>query len=307
MKRMESIETIDWTHDAARARLVPMTHTHTRSAAFAALHRAPTGFVMPNAWDAGSALVLAAAGFPAIATTSAGIAFSLGRQDYAVSDARLGVSREEMFLRMGEIAAAVALPVNGDLEAGYGDTPEAVAATVRLAIEAGLAGGNIEDKRPRAGLYDESLAALRIVAAREAIDACGSAFVLTARTDALQDTSAGAIATAVRRANRYREAGADCLFAPGPSDLATVRTLVKEIAGPLNVVMGLGTAEGNARELIAAGVQRISLGGSIARAALGFVRRCAEELRDAGTISYAAGQIPQGELNALFARAREMR
>lgn len=282
-----------------------MSHIQSRTAAFAALHRAPTGFVMPNAWDAGSALVLAAAGFPALATTSAGIAFSRGLQDYAVSDPRLGVSREEMFARMREIADAVPVPVNGDLEAGYGDSPEEVAATVRLAIEVGLAGGNIEDKQPGAGFYDESLAVERIAAARAAIDACRSAFVLTARTDALQGAAPEALAAAIRRANRYREAGADCLFAPGPSDVATVQVLVKEIAGPLNVVMGLGTAKGNARDLLAVGVQRISLGGSIARAALGFVRRCAEELRDVGTIGFAAGQIAQGELNALFAEARE--
>jgi 2-methylisocitrate lyase-like PEP mutase family enzyme len=259
---------------------------------------------MPNAWDVGSALVLASAGFRALATTSAGIAFSLGKQDYAVGDARLAVSRDEMFARMREIADAVPVPVNGDLEAGYGDSPEAVAETIGLAIDAGLAGGNIEDKRPRAGLYDESLAAERIRAAREAIDSRGSRFVLTARTDAFQSDSPAALADAIRRANRYREAGAACLFAPGPSDLETVRTLVKEFAGPLNVVMGLGTAQGNANDLLAAGVARISLGGSIARSALGFVRRCAEELREAGSLTFAQAQIPQAELNALFARAR---
>jgi len=280
-----------------------MPRSDSRAAAFADLHHARPGFVMPNAWDAGSALVLASAGFRAIATTSAGIAFSHGKQDYQVGDARLAVSRDEMLARMREIADAVLLPVNGDLEAGYGDSPEAVADTIGLAIDAGLAGGNIEDKRPRADLYDESLAVERIRAAREAIDRSRSRFVLTARTDALQSGSAAALADAIRRANRYREAGADCLFAPGPSDLEAVRILVKEIDGPLNVVMGLGTAQGNTRDLLAAGVARISLGGSIARSALGFVRRCAEELRDRGTITFAAMQIPQAELNALFARA----
>jgi 2-methylisocitrate lyase-like PEP mutase family enzyme len=281
-----------------------MPRADSRAAAFSDLHRTRPGFVMPNAWDAGSALVLASAGFRAIATTSAGIAFSLGKQDYQVGDARLAVSRDEMFARMREIADAVPLPVNGDLEAGYGDSPEAVAETIGLAIDAGLAGGNIEDRRPRAELYDEPLAVERIRAAREAIDARGSRFVLTARTDAFQLDSSSALADAIRRANRYREAGADCLFAPGPSDVETVRTLVKEIDGPLNVVMGLGTAQGNANDLLAAGVARISLGGSIARAALGFVRRCAEELREAGTIRFAEMQIPQSELNALFAHSR---
>lgn len=272
--------------------------------AFAALHRSRPGFIMPNAWDVGSALVLAAAGFPAIGTTSAGIAFSLGRQDYAVTDARLGVSREEMLKRMAEIASAVHVPVNGDLEAGYGDTPETVAATVRAAIEAGLAGGNIEDKKPlEPQLYDPALAAERIRAAREAIDAMKSDFVLTARSDAIQWSGNG-LPEAIERSNRYREAGADCLFTPGVSDAASIATLVREIDGPLNMVMGLGTAEGNAHEWLAAGVQRVSLGGSIARAALGFVRRSAREVLDKGTISFAETQIPHSELNALFARHR---
>jgi 2-methylisocitrate lyase-like PEP mutase family enzyme len=271
--------------------------------AFRALHSAKPGFIMPNAWDAGSAIVLAAAGFPAIATTSAGIAFSLGRQDYS-DNANLAVSREEMFVRIGEIARAVDAPVNGDLEAGYGERPEDVAATIRLAIECGLAGGNIEDKKPHeASLYEEALAVERIVAAREAIDAMKSAFVLTARTDAIVWSEEG-LAAAIRRSNRFREAGADCLFTPGVSDMASIALLVREIDGPLNMVMGLGDAAGDARAWLAAGVQRISLGGSIARAALGFVRRAAEELRDKGTITFAEGQLSHTELNHLFAQHR---
>jgi 2-methylisocitrate lyase-like PEP mutase family enzyme len=271
---------------------------------FASLHRVQPGFIMPNAWDAGSALVLAAAGFPAIGTTSAGIAFALGKQDYAVTSSRLAVSRNEMFERMAGIASAVGVPVNGDLEAGYGDDPDAVAATVRAAIEAGLAGGNIEDKKPlEAGLYDEALAIERIRAARETIDAMKSKFVLTARCDAIQWSGNG-LAEAIARSNRYREAGADCLFTPGASDMASIATLVREIDGPLNMVMGLGTTEGNAREWLAAGVQRVSLGGTFARAALGFIRQAAQELRDKGTISFAEIQMSHAELNALFARTR---
>jgi 2-methylisocitrate lyase-like PEP mutase family enzyme len=271
---------------------------------FYALHLKKPGFVMPNAWDAGSARVLEDAGFAAIATTSAGIAFSLGRQDYAVSGAGLAVPREAMFARMREIAAAVRIPVNGDLEAGWGDAPEDVAATIRLAIDAGLAGGNIEDKKPLASsLYDEALAVERIRAARAVIDAAKSRFVLTARSDAILWSDDG-IAAAIRRSNLYREAGADCLYTPGVSDLASIAHLAREIDGPLNMVMGLGNASGNTREWLDAGVQRISLGGSIARAALGFVRRAAQELRETGTIGFAEGQIPQGELNALFARSK---
>jgi 2-methylisocitrate lyase-like PEP mutase family enzyme len=272
---------------------------------FFALHQSTPGFIMPNAWDAGSAIILAAEGFKAIATTSAGIAFALGRQDYQVNEPRLGVSRAETFARMREIAEAVSVPVNGDLEAGYGDLPEDVADTIGQAIESGLAGGNIEDKPAfKTALYDEVLAVQRIVAARERIDALGNDFVLTARTDAFQAAPDDALRTAIRRANLFLEAGANCVFAPGPSDIETVTTLVKEIAGPINVVMGLGTAAGNAHALISAGVQRVSLGGSIARSALEFVRQAARELRDRGTIQFSNEQIAQSDLNALFASAR---
>ena len=261
------------------------------------------GFIMPNAWDAGSAIVLESVGFKAIATTSAGIAFSLGRQDYHVADRRFAVSRDEMFKCMQAIASAVELPVNGDLEAGYGDRPEDVAQTIEDAIAAGLAGGNIEDKRPLANeLYDETLAVERMIAARERISALKSSFVLTGRTDAFAVLKEGAAAVAIKRSNLLLEAGADCAYTPGPGDLATHAMLVKEIAGPLNVVMGLGNIAGNAHALIDAGVKRVSLGGSIARSALGFLRDSACEIRDRGTLSFLDRSIGLGELNALFAR-----
>jgi 2-methylisocitrate lyase-like PEP mutase family enzyme len=271
---------------------------------FTTLHAERPGFIMPNAWDAGSAAVLAAAGFKAIATTSAGIAFSLGKQDYGISHPSLSVSREEMFDRVRQIVDTVPIPVSGDLEAGYGDRPEDVAETIAMAIDAGLAGANIEDKKPQENsLYDEALAIERIAAAREVIAKRGVPFILTARTDVFLQPG-GKPADAIRRANLFRSAGADCLYAPGPSDLATSQLLVREIDGPINVVIGLGSAKANARELLASGVQRISLGGSIARSALGFVRRCAQELIDEGTIRFAETQIGQSELNALFARSR---
>jgi 2-methylisocitrate lyase-like PEP mutase family enzyme len=267
---------------------------------FRALHQ--NGFILPNAWDAGSARVLAAEGFKAIGTTSAGIAFAMGRQDHQVTDARLSVTREDMFARIAEIVEAVSVPVSADLEAGFGDAPEAVAETVRMAIAGGLAGGNIEDKIPFSDeVYDETLAVERIAAARAAIDAVGGMFVLNARTDVLLLRQPDALATGIRRANLFLRNGADCVFTPGPIDLETVRTLANEIEGPLNVVVGLTGAEGNARELIAAGARRISVGGSIARAALACVRRCARELREQGTFTYAAHQIAQSDLNALFA------
>lgn len=276
--------------------------------AFKALHAAPGGFIMPNAWDGGSAAVLAAAGFKAIATTSAGIAFSLGKQDYYISDTALAVTREEMFDRIREIVEAVRIPVSADLEAGYGEGPDDVARSIAWAMDAGLAGANIEDKNPlEEALYDEDRAVERIAAARASIDSCGGAFVLTARTDAMQFGPAGALAEGIRRLNRYREAGADCLYAPGASDLPTVRTLVREVDGPINMVMGLGNAVGSAHEYLAAGVRRISLGGSIARAALAFIDRCAVELIGPGTVGFAAGQMSHIQLNALMARSRSGR
>ncbi len=264
---------------------------------FRELHNAKTGFVMPNAWDAGSAVLLADAGFSAIATTSAGIAFSLGKGDHTLPDGAPAVSREQMFERIQQITEASGVPVSGDLEDGYGARPEAVADTIRLAREAGLAGGNIEDYDGRS-LYDESLSVERIQAAREA---AGPDFVLTARTDGQLLASPTPLADSIQRANLYREAGADCLYVPGVNDLDAIATLVKEIDGPVNVVMGLGSSTLTTHDLFAAGVQRISLGGSIARAALAFVRAAAQELQTAGTMNFAAGQIPQAELNQLFA------
>ncbi|TDD59858.1 isocitrate lyase/phosphoenolpyruvate mutase family protein [Kribbella antibiotica] len=268
---------------------------------FRALHEAPTGFVMPNAWDAGSAVLLAAAGFSAIATTSAGIAFSLAKGDHTLPDGAPSVSRDDMFERMEQIAAAVAVPVSGDLEDGYGAAPARVAETITLARAAGLAGGNIEDYDGH-DLYDVELAVDRIVAAREA---AGPDFVLTARTDGQLLRTPTSLADSIDRANRFRAAGADCLYVPGVNDLDTISTIVREVDGPVNVVIGLGSSTLTVPDLLAAGVQRISLGGSIARAALGFIRRSAEELATHGTIGFAKDQIPQGELNELFARRRE--
>lgn len=276
-----------------------------RGRAFLDLHQAAHGFVMPNAWDAGSAVLLASEGFAAIGTTSAGIAFSLGRPDYNVRNSRAAVGRDDMLAADRRITSAVALPVNANLEAGYGDMPEHVAETVRLAMEAGAAGGNIEDTDAAHGrLFDEPQAVARIAAARAAIDAAGGGFVLNARTDAfLLPGSGEPLQVAIRRANLYLAAGAHCVFTPGVTDPARVRTLAQEIAGPLNLVIGLNEAGSSAFDLLDAGARRISVGGSIARSALGLVRRSARELRERGTTTYAGSQIPQGELNALFESA----
>jgi 2-methylisocitrate lyase-like PEP mutase family enzyme len=274
-----------------------------RGSSFLDLHRADRGFVMPNAWDAGSAVILASEDFQAIGSTSAGVAFSLGKPDYNVRNAQVAVTRDEMLDAIRRIASSVSVPVNADMESGYGDTPEQVADTVRLAIAAGAAGCNIEDvDLATGGLYDEEVAIARIAAARGAIEASGQPFVLTARTDAFLHGGDKGVHLAVQRGNRFLEAGADCVFTPGVADVARARTLAREIAGPLNLVVGLNEASSSAPALIDAGVKRISVGGSIARSVLGLVRRSARELRELGTVSYASEQIPQPELNALYER-----
>lgn len=262
------------------------------------LHGRDGIFLMPNAWDAGSARMLSAFGFPAIATTSAGIAFSLGLPDYEGA-----VSREAMIERIGQIAAAVDLPVSADLEAGYGAEPEQVGETIRLAIAAGVVGGNIEDftGERSAPLFGLDLAAERIRAAREAADASGVPFTLTARTDCYLAGVENPFAVAVERANRYREVGADCLFVPGVSDPDVIAALVKEIDGPLTVVMGLSGSTLSVSQLAELGVRRVTIGGSLARATYGLIRQAASEMKEQGSFSFAAQQIPDGELCRFFA------
>jgi 2-methylisocitrate lyase-like PEP mutase family enzyme len=273
--------------------------SHRKVSAFRRLHDARAGFVMPNAWDAGSAVVLADAGFAALATTSAGIAFSLGRADHALPRGATQIARETMMERVAQITAAVDLPVNGDLENGYGNQPEDVAETIRLGMQAGLAGANIEDFAGGT-LYDEELAVARIAAARDVIDSANSDFVLTARTDGRLLPVAASLDDCIRRLKRYREAGAECLYAPGVNDLDDLERLVNEVGAPLNVVAGLGDTRLTVPSLRSIGATRISLGGSIARAVLGFIREAAQELLGPGTLSFARNQIPQPELNALF-------
>jgi 2-methylisocitrate lyase-like PEP mutase family enzyme len=193
--------------------------------------------------------------------------------------------------------------VSADLEAGYGPAPEDVAETIRQAVAAGAVGGNIEDYTgdPRAPLFDPTLAAERIRAGRAAADASGIAFTLTGRADCYLVGHADPLRESIRRANHYRQAGADCLFVPGVSDAATIGTLVREIDGPINVVMGLRGAPLTMAELEALGVRRVSIGGSLARATFALVRRAAEEMRRAGTFGYAGDQIPDAELSRYFA------
>jgi 2-methylisocitrate lyase-like PEP mutase family enzyme len=264
---------------------------------FRKLHTNPGTFLAPNAWNAGSARMLEAAGFPALSTTSSGIALALGRPDY---EGRLG--RQEMMERIARIAGAVEVPVNADLENGYGPKPEDVAETIRQAVAAGVVGGNIEDYStdPRAPLFEIELAAARIRAAREAADQSGIPFMLTARTDVYISGQEKPMSEAVRRAKRYREAGADCIFVAGVSDKSTISALVREIGGPIAVGVGFGGQPLTARELATMGVKRISIGGSLARTTFALIRRAATEMAQEGTFSFASEQIPDAELSTFF-------
>ncbi|MCZ6647545.1 MAG: isocitrate lyase/phosphoenolpyruvate mutase family protein [SAR324 cluster bacterium] len=273
-----------------------------KAAAFRKLHEAPQAFILPNAWDIGSAVILAEAGFPAIASTSAGVAVAQGYPDGQQ------IGRDEMLAVVNRMVNKVAVPVSADLEAGYGMKPEDVADTVRRAIDAGAVGANFEDGT-RGGdqpLLDLSLNVERIRAAREAADAEDIPFVVNARTDgylvAGQDT-AEAFEESVRRANAYRAAGADCLFVPGKLKLESIRRLAEAIDGPLNVLGALSGYEApSLGELQAAGVKRVSIGGSLSLAVLAFVKRVAEQLRKDGAFGYAGEALSNAKMNELLRR-----
>ena len=273
--------------------------TVAKAEALRRLHTTGPMLVLPNAWDAGSARIFVAAGFPALASTSAGIAFSLG---YADGER---ISRADMVAAVGRITARVDVPVTADMEAGYGAGVDAMAETVRGVIGAGAVGMNLEDRREEGAgnLLDFSLAVARVRAAREAATAAGVPIVLNARTDAFHK---GALppdrqfAEAVRRGNAFREAGADSVFVPFVGDRDTIARLVKEIAAPLNVLGGVDAP--TLMELEQLGVRRVTFGSAPMRATLGLVRRMAREWKEKGTYgTLAAYGIPFEELQRFFA------
>ena len=268
---------------------------HQKAERFAALHRGPI-FVIPNPWDAGSARLLAGLGFQALATTSAGLAFGLGRRDGEGS-----VTRNEALTNAATIVAATDLPVSADLENGYGDRPEDAAETIRLAAGVGLVGGSIEDATGIAGspIYDFNLSVERVAAAAEAAHALPFPFTFVARAENFLHGVANLDDT-IRRLQAYEQAGADVLFAPGLPNLDAIRTVCASVAKPVNVVLGAKNTPYSIADLAAAGVGRVSTGSSFARAALGGLRDAALELLGPGTVTYLDNAIPYAEVTALM-------
>jgi 2-methylisocitrate lyase-like PEP mutase family enzyme len=257
--------------------------------AFQELHRRPGAFVIPNPWDAGSARILTAVGFEALATTSAGLAFSIGRRDSAAA-----LPRDAVLANARAIVEATDLPVSADLEDGFGADPSACAETIELAAGVGLVGGSIEDATGDGDdpIFDFSLAVERVAAAAEASRRLP--FVLTARAENflhgrpdLDDT--------IRRLQAFEAAGADVLYAPGLPGLDAIRTVCASVGRPVNVVMGLAGRTYSVADLQEAGVKRISVGGSFARAALGGLMRAAREVKEHGTFGYAESAMSARE------------
>ncbi len=270
---------------------------------FRALHKLPTtpgapiesagpgAFIIPNPWDAGSARILAGMGFEALATTSSGFAFTLGRLDGMVT-------REEVLAHCRAMAEAVDVPVAADLENCFGDDPKTVAETIRLAAATGIAGGSVEDSSgdDRHPIYDLALAVERVAAAVEAARALPFPFTLTARAENflhgrndLDDT--------IRRLQAFAESGADVLFAPGLPSLEAIRAVCKAVAPkPVNVLGGIQGLTFPVADLAAAGVRRISLGGSLTRAALGALMSAAREMKGKGTFTFVDQAAPSSEV-----------
>jgi 2-methylisocitrate lyase-like PEP mutase family enzyme len=271
-----------------------MSDQKSKATAFRALHARAGAFIIPNPWDAGTAKILTHLGFEALATTSAGLAFSLGRSDGAVSG-------EETLANAQAIVQATHLPVSADLEDGFGHAPEKAAETIRLAIGVGLVGGSIEDASGDSAkpIYDFNLAVERIAAAMEAVAAQDIPFILTARAENflherpdLDDT--------IKRLQAFEKAGADVLYAPGLPSLEAIREVCSALTRPVNVVAGLGGPAFSLQQLSDAGVKRVSVGSALSRAALGAFTRAATDMKETGSFEFARQAIPYAEINGLM-------
>jgi 2-methylisocitrate lyase-like PEP mutase family enzyme len=261
---------------------------------FRALHEREQTFIIPNPWNAGTARLLAHLGFEALATTSMGYAFSLGRLDGSLN-------RDETLDYAAEIVAATDLPVSADLENGFGDAPETAAETIRLAAAAGLVGGSIEDATGRKDdpIYEDKFAAERVRAAAGAARDLPFPFTLTARAENylhgrpdLKDT--------IERLQAYQDAGADVLYAPGLASKEDLAAVVRSVDRPVNVLMGLRGVQLGLSELSAMGVKRVSVGSALCRAAFGAFLRAAKEMRERGTFTFAADAANSQDISAIF-------
>jgi len=269
-----------------------------KGSAFRALHARDRAFIIPNPWDAGTARLLAQLGFEALATTSAGYAFSAGQPDNTID-------LQEMLAHLRTIASATSLPVSADLENGFGDDPETVAETIRLAAAAGVAGGSIEDmsRQPGRPIYERAHAVERIRAAAEAARSLSFVFTLTARAE---NYLAGRpdLGDTIERLQAYQLAGADVLYAPGLTSKDDIAAVVSSVDRPVNVVMGLQGVQMSLAELSAIGVKRVSVGSALSRAALGAFLRAAREMREHGTFAFADEAASYREINGMFRASR---
>jgi 2-methylisocitrate lyase-like PEP mutase family enzyme len=269
-----------------------------KAAAFRALHERPGAFVIPNPWDAGTARLLASLGFEALATTSLGLANSLGRVD-----GTNGVTRAQVIENCRVIAAATDLPVNADLENGYAHEPRAAAEIIRLAAEAGVSGGSIEDATGESArpIYEFAHAVERVQAAVEAARALPVPFLLTARAENLLHGRPDLDDT-IRRLQAFEKAGADVLYAPGLRDLATIRTVVASVTRPVNVVMSAADPDLTVAQLAGVGVKRISVGGALSRLALAAFMKGAREMAERGGFTWMRDTLPSKDLKDVFRR-----
>jgi 2-methylisocitrate lyase-like PEP mutase family enzyme len=270
-----------------------------RAEAFRILHERPGIFAIPNPWDAGSARMLAALGFEALATTSAGFAFSLGRPD-----AEGAIGRDETLANAGAIVAATSLPVSADLENGFGDEPDTCAETILRAAAAGLVGGSIEDATGHAAdpIYSYDRSVERVSAAVKAARSLPFPFVLTARAENLINGRPD-LSDTIRRLAAFAEVGADVLYAPGLKTREEIDAVVRAVAPkPVNVVMGLSGPSFSLEVLAKIGVKRVSVGSSFARAAYGAFLQAAREVKENGTFDFARDAVPYAEINAMFSR-----
>jgi 2-methylisocitrate lyase-like PEP mutase family enzyme len=262
---------------------------------FRGLHERSGIFVMPNPWNAGTARILTALGFEALATTSAGYAFSVGLRDSAA-----GLTRDQVLQNAKAIVEATPLPVSADLMNGFGSSPETCAETIRLAADVGLVGGSIEDASddPNNPIYELSRAVERVAAAAKA--ARERQFVLTARAENFLHGRPD-LADTIQRLQRFADAGADVVYAPGLSSLDAIRAVCAAVSKPVNVLMGFAGATLSVQELAAVGAKRISVGGSFARAALGALTRAAREVKDHGSFTYASQAMTHAVANGYMA------